>query len=73
MQATSLPFIVAATSIGVELGVISAANAAALIAAGLLSVLIFPAAALTLLKRDPEMRKTIDRSMAERQPQMVGL
>jgi len=73
MQATSLPFIVAATSIGVELGVISAANAAALIAAGLLSVLIFPAAALTLLKRDPEMRKTIDRSMAERQPEMAGL
>jgi Kef-type K+ transport system membrane component KefB len=51
LQATSLPFIVAATAIGQDLGVISAANAAAMIAAGLLSVLIFPATALSLLKR----------------------
>jgi len=54
MQATSLPFIVAATSIGLTLDVVSAANAAALIAAGLLSVVIFPAASLALLKRDPQ-------------------
>jgi Kef-type K+ transport system membrane component KefB len=53
MQATSLPFIVAATAIGTEIGVIDAANAAALIAAGLMSVVLFPAAALTLLRRDP--------------------
>jgi Kef-type K+ transport system membrane component KefB len=66
MQATSLPFIVAATAIGLDLGVISAGNGAALIAAGLLSVVIFPAAAITLLKRDPKMRATIDRSMADR-------
>src|SRR4051812_6627299 len=46
MQATSLPFIVAATAIGVELGVIDAATSAALIAAGLLSVVLFPALAL---------------------------
>jgi len=52
MQATSLPFIVAATSIGLTLGVVSAANAAALIAAGLLSVVFFPALSLALLKRD---------------------
>jgi Kef-type K+ transport system membrane component KefB len=50
MQATSLPFIVAATQIGVELGKLSQANAAALVAAGLLSVLIFPLAALSILR-----------------------
>ena len=66
LQATSLPFIVASTAIGVELNVITAANAAALIAAGLLSVLLFPLLALTLLKRDPGMRATIEQSMAER-------
>src|ERR687886_375720 len=51
MQATSLPFIVAATAIGMELGLIDAAASAALIGAGLLSVLIFPLTGLLLLKR----------------------
>ena len=51
LQATSLPFIVAATQIGVQIGVVAQASAAALIAAGLLSVIIFPAAALYLLRR----------------------
>jgi Kef-type K+ transport system membrane component KefB len=51
MQATSLPFIVAATAIGMELGLISAAASAALIGAGLLSVLIFPVVGLILLRR----------------------
>ena len=58
MQATSLPFIVAATQIGVELGKLSQANAAALVAAGLFSVLIFPLAALSILRgtdAEPEM------------------
>jgi Kef-type K+ transport system membrane component KefB len=49
-QATSLPFIVAATAIGRSLGLIDAAESAALIAAGLLSVLIFPLAGITLLR-----------------------
>jgi Kef-type K+ transport system membrane component KefB len=49
-QATSLPFIVAATAIGKSLGLIDAAESAALIAAGLFSVLIFPLAGLTLLR-----------------------
>ena len=53
-QATSLPFIVAATAIGRNLGLIDAAESAALIAAGLLSVLIFPLAGLTLLRGDGE-------------------
>lgn len=51
LQATSLTFIVAATQIGLVLGVITRATGAALIAAGLLSVLIFPVLALTLLRR----------------------
>jgi Kef-type K+ transport system membrane component KefB len=51
MQATSLPFIVAATAIGMDLGLIEAAASAALIGAGLLSVLIFPLTGLLLLRR----------------------
>jgi hypothetical protein len=42
---------VTATAVGVELGVIGPADAAALIGAGVLSVLIFPTAALGLLAR----------------------
>jgi len=51
LQATSLPFIVAATAIGQELGMMGPAEGAALIGAGLLSVLIFPVSALSLLRR----------------------
>ena len=50
MQATSLPFIVAATAIGQDLNLLTAAEGAALIGAGLLSVLLFPITGLTLLK-----------------------
>jgi Kef-type K+ transport system membrane component KefB len=50
LQATSLPFIVTATQIGLELGQISAVTAAALVCAGLLSVLLFPPLALALLR-----------------------
>lgn len=56
LQATSLPFIVAATAIGIEIGAISASAAAALLAAGLLSVLIFPLLGLTLLRQAGEPR-----------------
>jgi len=54
LQATSLPFIVAATTIGLQLHVISPANAAALVAAGLLSVIIFPSISLRLLRSSAE-------------------
>jgi len=50
LQATSLPFIVAATAIGQSLALMDAAEASALIAAGLLSVLIFPLTGLSLLR-----------------------
>jgi Kef-type K+ transport system membrane component KefB len=60
LQATSLPFIVAASMIGIELGLLDKATGSALIAAGLLSVLIFPLLALTLLRRvtKPEVPDT---------------
>jgi Kef-type K+ transport system membrane component KefB len=49
LQATSLPFLVTATAIGVTLGEIKPVNAAALVSAGLLSVVVFPLVAVTLL------------------------
>jgi len=51
LQATSLSFLVVVSQLGQSLGLITAANGAALIAAGLLSVLIFPLSALTILRR----------------------
>ena len=50
LQATSLSFIVAATQIGVEIGKLDAAAAAGLVTGGVISVLIFPALALSLLR-----------------------
>ena len=50
LQATSLPFIVAATTIGLQLHAIRPANAAALVAAGLFSVILFPIISLQLLR-----------------------
>jgi hypothetical protein len=47
-----LPFIVTATQIGVQLGRITPVTGAALVFAGLLSVLLFPVIALTLLRHD---------------------
>jgi Kef-type K+ transport system membrane component KefB len=57
LQSTSLPFIVAATAIGLELDLIDAAESAALIGAGLLSVLIFPVTGLALLRRGEQPRE----------------
>jgi Kef-type K+ transport system membrane component KefB len=59
LQATSLPFIVAATAIGLDLGVIDAATSAALIAAGLLSVVLFPTAGLALLRSQTPMKVAV--------------
>jgi Kef-type K+ transport system membrane component KefB len=49
LQATSLPFLVTVAQIGTVTGRMSDVDAAALVCAGLLSVLAFPAAALGLL------------------------
>jgi Kef-type K+ transport system membrane component KefB len=53
LQATSLPFIVAATGIGMDLGILSPAVGAAMVVAGLLSVVLFPLSALTILRGKP--------------------
>ncbi|MGW5239284.1 cation:proton antiporter [Monashia sp. NPDC004114] len=66
LQATSLPFLVTASMIGVDTGLVSPVNAAALVAAGVLSILIFPVGALGLLRgshtpsapTSPELRPT---------------
>jgi Kef-type K+ transport system membrane component KefB len=50
LQATSLSFLVVAGQIGVQLDLLRPAVYAALVAAGLLSVLLFPLMALTLLR-----------------------
>lgn len=69
LQATSLPFIVAATAIGAELGLIGRAESAALIAAGLLSVMAFPLLAVSLLRRQGSERR--GRSAGAEEPQMA--
>jgi Kef-type K+ transport system membrane component KefB len=67
LQSTSLGFFVVAGQIGIELGLISKATGAALIAAGLLSVLIFPAAALALLRKaeSPQIVPSPSRSASQ--------
>jgi Kef-type K+ transport system membrane component KefB len=56
LQATSLSFLVVAGQIGVQLNLLRPAVYAALVAAGLLSVVLFPLTALTVLggTRQPE-------------------
>ena len=66
LQATSLPFLVTATAIGVTLGEINPVTAAALVSAGLLSVVIFPLVAVALLSR-PATTET-----ATHGPQVAG-
>jgi len=51
LQATSLGFIVLAAQVGMELGMLSQAAGAALITAGLVSVVILPLAAITAVGR----------------------
>ncbi|KRE30189.1 cation:proton antiporter [Agromyces sp. Soil535] len=51
--ATGLPIIVAVTAIGVDAGDLTSGTAAALVGAGMLSVLLFPLIGLTLHRRSP--------------------
>jgi Kef-type K+ transport system membrane component KefB len=50
LQATSLGLLVVAGQLGVDLGLIRPANYTALVAAGLISVIVFPLVALSLLR-----------------------
>src|SRR5207249_6025990 len=52
LQATSLSIPVVAGQIGVEMGLIRPENYVALVTAGLISVVVFPLLALTLLRRE---------------------
>ncbi len=52
LQATSFSFIIVATQIGLQLRIMEQSTAAALIAAGLVSVIAFPALAFRTLERD---------------------
>ena len=52
LQATSLGFIVVAGQIGMDLGLITKGTGAAFVAAGLVSVLVFPLTALSLLRAE---------------------
>jgi len=51
LQATTLTFVIVATEIGLQTGKLTPATSAALVAAGLLSAAIFPAAGARLLAR----------------------
>ncbi|HKA03942.1 MAG TPA: cation:proton antiporter [Acidimicrobiales bacterium] len=49
---SSLPFVVTATTVGEQSGLITTATASALLAAGVLSALVFPVVALALVRRE---------------------
>jgi Kef-type K+ transport system membrane component KefB len=57
LQATTLGFIVVASQIGMDLGILAKGTGAAFIAAGLVSVLVFPLASVTLLSRGDRRMK----------------
>jgi Kef-type K+ transport system membrane component KefB len=65
LSATGLPLIVAITSIGLETNRIQEDTAAALVGAGMLSVLLFPLAALELLRRAPAVEAPVTQPAAE--------
>jgi len=52
LSATALPLVVVITTIGTQAGVIRASTAAALVCAGMISVLILPLTALKILRRE---------------------
>jgi Kef-type K+ transport system membrane component KefB len=58
LSATGLPLIVVITTIGTTEGRMLPENAAALVGAGLVSVLLFPMIGLRMLKRPPSARRT---------------
>src|SRR5213080_2217693 len=60
LQATSLSIPVVAGQIGVEMGLIRPTNYVALVAAGLISVIVFPLVSLTLLRNTREAPETAE-------------
>jgi Kef-type K+ transport system membrane component KefB len=66
LQATSLPFIVAAIAIGLDVGELSPETGSALVAAGLVSVVVFPPIALRLLRTGGTPDAVVPRQPASR-------
>src|SRR5262249_58124988 len=62
LQATSLSFLVVAGQIGVDLDLVRPVNYAALVAAGLPSVVLFPATAPTPLRSEEKQRQHLLRT-----------
>jgi Kef-type K+ transport system membrane component KefB len=60
LAATALPLLVALTTIGLQSGTMLPENAAALVGAGVLSVLVFPAAAVAIDRRFVRSRHDLD-------------
>jgi Kef-type K+ transport system membrane component KefB len=67
LASTALPVVVAITKIGLDRSDMKPANAAALVAAGMLSVLIFPTVAFALRRRS--VRRTVEDTTA---PKLSG-
>jgi len=65
IMATALPILVALSEIGLESGTMLPENAAALVGAGVLSVLIFPAIAVAIDRRYAASRETVTGSGSE--------
>ena len=64
-SATALPFVIALTELGVSTGRMRTPNAAALVGAGMLSVLLFPMTAMTLRRRASASLATASASVAD--------
>jgi Kef-type K+ transport system membrane component KefB len=62
-SATALPLVVAITTIGLEEGRMRPENAAALVGAGMVSVLLFPLAALTLRGRSTQPTHIVEETI----------
>ena len=68
LAATALPLLVALSAIGLETGTMLPENAAALVGAGVLSVLVFPAAAVTIHRRIARSQGGLSDVRPERPP-----
>ena len=60
LTATSLPLLVALATVGLDTGHMLPENAAALIGAGVLSVMFFPGLAVALDRRTPQPHRVVE-------------
>src|SRR5262249_8644321 len=66
ITATTMPLLIALAAIGLSTGVMLPANAAALVGAGVLSVLVYPLIAITLARHGGTVPAGPDAAGAER-------